>query len=961
MRRFFWAMILTLLWPGFAEAASVYGYGHDWRAFDTEHFEIVYHEGAEFIARKTGIVAEDIYPVLTSLFHWEPRTRIRIVISDILDDTNGSSSLQPWNTTRIYAALPHSEDRLDDYDDWIRAILTHELTHAIHLDSARGIPLGMRYVFGRYLFLHHYQPIFLVEGLATWSETEHTTKGRNRSTVSDMMLRAAVIEDEFPALDEASNWTREWPSGATPYIFGGMFHKFIADRYGPESLGDYSYKHAGQLWPFWFNRNARLIFGKPMRTLWKDFERDATERYTRQVGEIEAAGLTPTRPLAKPGRMHRRPVWLDNDRVMVEERHPRRANRLAVFPADGGSSRTFTTVTMTGGAALLTDGRVVYAQIDEHDPFSQWYDLFIADKGGRERQLTRGQRLRDPAAGPEGRLYAVAQEMGRTKIVEVDPKSGVVRELFGYDRFPFFTQIGPPAVSPDGKTLAFSIWHDDGNRDLFLYHVAEDRFQRVTAHPTREVEPVYSADGRTLFFASDRTGVYNIYALDLEQGRLFQVTNVLTGVFEPAPSPDGRRLALISYSADGYDVHVMDLDPASWREVGLDPIPEDAVLSGPISRAVDSRAEAFEPEVKPYSVVPTIFPSYWQPVFSYSVIAGNPVSRLGVSTSGTDSIYRHNWTAAFVYGFEHEFPNVFLTYGYDGFMPSLRASFSRSSLDWGNIAEDETGDTFEVLQDRIAGAVGATFALTDHWAVFTNYVVQNLKNHVGLEHPTNVIPDEGFLAGPRFGAIYSDVESYAMSISAENGPVVYLTGAIDDHIFGSEYDVLTGVVSATQYVSLPFYNNVWRFDLKAGAVQGDKRYRGGFRVGGFVQQDLTAQTSDNRFALRGFLPGSLVGERAVVGSFDWRTPIWYQQRGLGSWPVFFSTLSGSAFVTAAKTWFDELYLRDPGEIYEAYGFELSQSLGLAYYSGITLRFIYAYAPDRNEPASYYIGTGTDLF
>jgi hypothetical protein len=51
-------------------------------------------------------------------------------------------------------------------------------------------------------------------------------------------------------------------------------------------------------------------------------------------------------------------------------------------------------------------------------------------------------------------------------------------------------------------------------------------------------------------------------------------------------------------------------------------------------------------------------------------------------------------------------------------------------------------------------------------------------------------------------------------------------------------------------------------------------------------------------AVRGFAPGQLRGQQALVGSLEYRLPPWSLERGLGNWPVFFDDLSLSLFVDA---------------------------------------------------------------
>ena len=71
----------------------------------------------------------------------------------------------------------------------------------------------------------------------------------------------------------------------------------------------------------------------------------------------------------------------------------------------------------------------------------------------------------------------------------------------------------------------------------------------------------WSADGAWLYFSSDRSGVPNIYAVEVATERLFQVTNVTTGAVKPSVHPDGTRMAYQQYSQDGWDIRVLDLDP----------------------------------------------------------------------------------------------------------------------------------------------------------------------------------------------------------------------------------------------------------------------------------------------------------------------------------------------------------------------------------------------------------------
>ena len=93
-----------------------------------------------------------------------------------------------------------------------------------------------------------------------------------------------------------------------------------------------------------------------------------------------------------------------------------------------------------------------------------------------------------------------------------------------------------------------------------------------------DTEPRWSPDGRTLYFSSDRTGIYNIFAIDLETETLYQVTNVRTGAFTPSINHAEDTLLFTVYHHWGYGIAQMPIDRNQWIEVeNITPEAEDAL------------------------------------------------------------------------------------------------------------------------------------------------------------------------------------------------------------------------------------------------------------------------------------------------------------------------------------------------------------------------------------------------
>ena len=59
-----------------------------------------------------------------------------------------------------------------------------------------------------------------------------------------------------------------------------------------------------------------------------------------------------------------------------------------------------------------------------------------------------------------------------------------------------------PALSPDGKTLAF-----DWNGDIWTASVEGGLARPLTSHPAKDTSPRFSPDGKEIAFVSERDGV----------------------------------------------------------------------------------------------------------------------------------------------------------------------------------------------------------------------------------------------------------------------------------------------------------------------------------------------------------------------------------------------------------------------------------------------------------------------
>jgi dipeptidyl aminopeptidase/acylaminoacyl peptidase len=118
-----------------------------------------------------------------------------------------------------------------------------------------------------------------------------------------------------------------------------------------------------------------------------------------------------------------------------------------------------------------------------------------------------------------------------------------VRDMLAMDR------IGEHVVSPDGRSVAFSVRVTDlaankGRFDVWVAGVDGSGARRLTTHEANETAPAWSADGRSLYFLSTRTGSSQVFRMAADGGEPEQVTKLPRDVDAFRLVPGGSRLVV---------------------------------------------------------------------------------------------------------------------------------------------------------------------------------------------------------------------------------------------------------------------------------------------------------------------------------------------------------------------------------------------------------------------------------
>ncbi|UCD85976.1 MAG: PD40 domain-containing protein [Deltaproteobacteria bacterium] len=934
------------LFPQFSWSATMFDPDLVWRTIETTHFYIHYHQGEEEISQRTANIAEEVHSVLVPLMEWEPSGRTNIVLADNTDIANGFATTFPYNTIFVFIAPPLPESSIGDYDDWLRIVIIHEYTHILHIDQAHRIPKGLREVFGRFYFPNMLQPLWLIEGYATYQETSLTTGGRGRGSYFDMILRCATLEDRLNSIDQVSGQIATWPDGHFPYLYGVMFYQFLAEKYGEKKIANLSRSYSGRTIPFFINTNFKNVLGKDLYQLWREWEVEIRNRYEQQLKKIQEKGITPTVRLTQRGYYIRGPQYSPDGCVIAySDNNAREYPSLRLINEDGTGNRKLLDRNSDITCSFSPDGKIVlFSQAELYRNFSSYGDLYNYNLGREKlKRLTYGQRLRYPEFSPNGqKILAVLNGNGQNNLVTTDPDGIEISYLTSSTDI----QYSAPRWSPSGEKIAVSVWHPGGYQDIYIYHLEGNvppRPERITHNQALDIFPTWSPDGKYILFSSDRSGVANLYAYRLDTKTFQQVTNLIGGAFESSISPDGKKIVFTGYSADGFDLYQIDFSPDKWWQVEFS--------TEPLDQPVKNKEITYTG--RPYRPFSTLVPRFWVPLLGID----NQGIQAGLLTFNSDVINEHAYSVEFLYGVESQQPAYYLFYQNDQLLPSISIEYLDLPYLFGTY--DLDGEEDEYWERRQKGLFSISIPIIYYRSserLSFAYFWEELSAITDLPDYFSK-PETGIFSGPRIGFSYSSARKYGFSISPEDGRSISLDYELLHESQGSDFNTEKVIADYREYLSLPFDNHVFALRLAGGAAFGDILTRRAFRLGGVSGAEALMGIEERNFYLRGYPEDALRGQRICLVSLEYRFPLRSHESGIGTLPFFFDKTHFRFFTDWGNAWDEDTGFND---FKIGVGAEFILDVTLGYYLPLSGRFGWARGLNEEGISKFYFQLGSSF-
>lgn len=554
----------------------------DWVRLKTEHFDIYFPKGYNFIAQKTAEYAESAYIYLGNKLNH----RLSMVTPIFVYPSHGhfqSTNIIPFAidegtggfTERIKrrVVVPYLGS-LDEY----RHVVVHELVHAFQYDILLGQTLGTTLS----LVQGGQPPLWFVEGMA-----EYFSLGWDNTV--DRQMRDAALTDTLPTLQMMTEYRVQ--TGFIFYKGGQSVMRFIAEKYGEKKIGEMlrdlrdlrgiedaiqtntgvSFEEFDVEWRRWVKRRYFPHVEKkyddeegPLVTRHLDDEsiinlHPAISPDGKKAVYITARGFYPVMVLRD---IH--DLKVKRDYSLKEKKDPQDDERVIVKSSDNPTF--FQLHLLTNRISFTPDSKKIFFSAR-----SQGKDrliLFDLEKEKILQELTPPvDMVIRPKLSPDGK-YAlfVGATLGVTDVYRVELKTQRVEKITN-DSF----SEKDPALSRDGRYVVFS---SNRNKEKFFesteYHLYEKDLEtnevtQLTFDRGEQVSAEYfdSDKKNRVLFVSNHTGIDNVYLLDKTTGKKSKLTDQAGGALEAQvdfSSPSKRRIVYTQFRQQGFDIALRDID-----------------------------------------------------------------------------------------------------------------------------------------------------------------------------------------------------------------------------------------------------------------------------------------------------------------------------------------------------------------------------------------------------------------
>lgn len=551
--------------------------------YDTKDMRLIYTgEASKYLVKYVGQCFENALKVNSELFNYHSDEKITVLVYDLNDFGNAGTGTIPRNHIVLSIAPLDYQYETAPANERFNTTFNHELVHVVTLDQSTSGDRFFRTIFGGkvgesaddpetiiYAYLtdpRRSTPRWWKEGIAVFLETWMAGGiGRALGGYDEMVFRSLVQENKpiYGLLNFLSEGTQtDFQVGANSYLYGTRFMNYLAYKYDPEKLIEWTSRHEGS--SAYFASAFNDVYHLSLSDAWKQWIKFENQFQEENLAKIEQNPITSYRPIStKPlGGVSRAFYDSTNHQLYCAIDFPGQVAQIVKINTETGEINKIHDVKREAlyyvtSLAFDPYNNTLFYTTDNND----WRSLYSLDiKSGDAKLLLKEQRIGDLAFDlADSSLWGVRHYNGQSTIVRIPYPYSDWNQIYTW---PFGQDIYNIDLSHDGKTITGALAEIDGQQLLIKMDVdslMNGNFSYDTLYNFENTIPanfIFSDDDKFLYGTSYYSGVSNIYRCDIAKKDMEIMSNAETGLFRPMPISKDSILAF-RFTAEGFQPVIM--------------------------------------------------------------------------------------------------------------------------------------------------------------------------------------------------------------------------------------------------------------------------------------------------------------------------------------------------------------------------------------------------------------------
>lgn len=822
-----------------------------WREISEKNFIVIFPKGYETEASYTLQVASSLYPELVSIWGKPVTEKIRILITDVYDQSNGNGTVFPFCKITIYLYNPPPDSTLGNCRKWIRLVLSHELTHVFYLSTASRFIRILRNIFGHNPLLYpmNFSPIWMQEGMAIYGESKLNPAGRLNTPDYSIILNNMAQSKSVPRWRDISGEPTFWPGPQSKYLFGSKFIEFLIERYGEDKIPELVRYYARNFFYISSSYRYKRFFKKWLTPLWNDFRNsiDISTKVTRSKNLI---------PLTASGMSKKYPLGISRDRgVFVYQNYENYPGIWEIDLKTGDTKKLLDHSNITGMSYDDQSQNVYFSAIDYYRAYYKFSDLYQFNLQTYQlNRLSSGNRLSYPVRLPGSpTIFCVKRKKSKSYLATIDMNTGKESIISkGFEGMSFLS------LSPNHQFIAVSIKKSNESWGIALFNLNGKFVKMLVNSNGKNYYPQWKSN-EEIGFVSEYQQYYRLGIAYLKSGQ----TRIFTEPGLPAIRyftflHDRDEVLLTYYDSNGFNLGLLNLHGMRDDQLNLE---MSNTQNKPETVPIPQKG-------KKYNVWRDLLPKYLNFNFRY---AGNEIQP-GIIISGNDVPFNHLFTFQGFYGPVTNSINLSFNYTFSGLYPTLL--LNALNLTDLNYAENNRDYYYSTKQLELACLYPLLYSERYQSHFYSNIHFERITERY-------FSPDERYqldLNGLKLGFLFNSAKRYYDSFSQTDGLALAITYSRDFEFMGSDFDLNTLALEYKQYITFPKPSIL---ALRLGISDSWGKGTRFIYMGGANSKMDYHIAGGNMFDLmRGYPSGYFSGTGGILLNLEYRLPLVKMERSV---------------------------------------------------------------------------------